>query len=191
MCGAEFQTARELGEQLLSLAQGSKTRLSSWRPIVCWGTTLFCAGGVWPGPRAPEQGLPCMIPSSIAPYAFLYGEDPGVLPLLCGLGPVDLGYPDQALKRSHEALTLAQELSHPFSLACPVFAALSISSAGRGASPRVGRGHNHPLERAGICVLVGAGDYPAGLGAGRAGPERGRDCPDAPGPGRLQAIGAG
>ena len=28
-----------------------------------------------------------------------------------------LGYPDQALKRSQEALTLAQELSHPFSLA--------------------------------------------------------------------------
>ncbi len=28
-----------------------------------------------------------------------------------------LGYSDQALKRNHEALTLAQELSHPFSLA--------------------------------------------------------------------------
>lgn len=28
-----------------------------------------------------------------------------------------LGYPDQALKRAHEALTLAQELSHPFSIA--------------------------------------------------------------------------
>jgi predicted ATPase len=28
-----------------------------------------------------------------------------------------LGYPDQALKRSHEALALAQELSHPHSLA--------------------------------------------------------------------------
>ena len=28
-----------------------------------------------------------------------------------------LGYPDQALQRSHEALTLAQELAHPFSLA--------------------------------------------------------------------------
>ncbi len=24
-----------------------------------------------------------------------------------------LGYPDQALQRSHEALTLAQELAHP------------------------------------------------------------------------------
>jgi predicted ATPase len=28
-----------------------------------------------------------------------------------------LGYPDQALQRSHEALTLAQELSNPFKLA--------------------------------------------------------------------------
>jgi predicted ATPase len=27
-----------------------------------------------------------------------------------------LGYPDQALQRSHEAITLAQELSHPYSL---------------------------------------------------------------------------
>ena len=30
---------------------------------------------------------------------------------------VVLGYPDQALTRSHEALTLARELAHPFSLA--------------------------------------------------------------------------
>ena len=37
---------------------------------------------------------------------------------LCSSGPCGvLGYPDQALKRIHEALTLAQELSHPFSLA--------------------------------------------------------------------------
>src|SRR6185369_1119302 len=28
-----------------------------------------------------------------------------------------LGYSDQALKRNHEALTLAEEMSHPFSLA--------------------------------------------------------------------------
>ena len=27
-----------------------------------------------------------------------------------------LGYPDQALKRCNEALTLAKELSHPFSV---------------------------------------------------------------------------
>ena len=32
-----------------------------------------------------------------------------------------LGYPDQALQRSHEALTLARELAHPFSLAFALF----------------------------------------------------------------------
>ena len=37
-----------------------------------------------------------------------------------------LGYPDQALKRSHEALTLAQELSHPFSLAYALGFAASL-----------------------------------------------------------------
>ena len=48
-----------------------------------------------------------------------------------------LGYPDQALKRSHEALALAQELSHPYSLAYAlIFAPSSISSAGRGRQPK-------------------------------------------------------
>ena len=42
----------------------------------------------------------------------------GVLPAVLQLGTLwCLGYPDQARKRQ-EALTLAQELAHPFSLAC-------------------------------------------------------------------------
>ena len=32
-----------------------------------------------------------------------------------------LGYPDQALQRSHEALTLARELAHPFSVVSALF----------------------------------------------------------------------
>ena len=50
-------------------------------------------------------------------HAIRYGQDPGMfcrayaaLTLWC------LGYPDQALQRSHEAVTLARELAHPFSL---------------------------------------------------------------------------
>jgi predicted ATPase len=39
------------------------------------------------------------------------------------LGLWSLGYPDQALKRIHEALTLAQELSHPLSLALALWVA--------------------------------------------------------------------
>ncbi len=50
---------------------------------------------------------------------FIYGSfDPGVDCLShAALVLRNLGYPEQALKRSHEALSLAQELSHPFSLA--------------------------------------------------------------------------
>jgi predicted ATPase len=51
-------------------------------------------------------------------FAALYGQDQGVI---CrsweALTLWSLGYPDQALRRSREALILAQELAHPFSLA--------------------------------------------------------------------------
>ena len=59
-----------------------------------------------------------------------------------------LGYPDQALKRSHEALTLAQELSHPFSLAFALdYGCLAPSTSPGGAgSPRAGRGSHGTLD---------------------------------------------
>jgi predicted ATPase len=37
-----------------------------------------------------------------------------------------LGYPDQALQRSHEALTLSQGLSHPLSLAYALYMAACV-----------------------------------------------------------------
>jgi predicted ATPase len=37
-----------------------------------------------------------------------------------------LGYPEQALQRSHEAVTLAQELAHPFSLAYALYHASEL-----------------------------------------------------------------
>ena len=49
---------------------------------------------------------------------FHYGNDSGVG---CRVWVAEalwvLGYPDQALRRSDEALTWAQELAHPFNLA--------------------------------------------------------------------------
>jgi predicted ATPase len=59
-------------------------------------------------------------------HAFLYGTDPGVYCLSFAARTLfELGYPDQALKRANEALTLAQELAHPHSLAIAlVFAGL-------------------------------------------------------------------
>jgi predicted ATPase len=49
-------------------------------------------------------------------------QDPGVV-FLCyaAMALWHLGYPDQVLKKIHEALTLAQELSHPYSLALALY----------------------------------------------------------------------
>lgn len=52
-------------------------------------------------------------------YTFLYGMDSGVVGLsFLVLALWVLGYPDQARQRSQAALSLAQELAHPMSLAC-------------------------------------------------------------------------
>jgi predicted ATPase len=48
------------------------------------------------------------------------------LPLLCSLCPLGLGYPDQALQRSNEALTLARELAHPLSLSFALYFAAVV-----------------------------------------------------------------
>jgi predicted ATPase len=54
--------------------------------------------------------------------AFLYGFDSGVVSLSYGaLSLAILGYPDQARQRSQEAISLAQAVSHPFSLAAGQF----------------------------------------------------------------------
>jgi len=69
--------------------------------------------------------LLCMILNIITLWlASLYGQNPGVA-CLSHLSRAlwSLGYPDQALKCSQEAITLAQDLSHPQSLAFALFAA--------------------------------------------------------------------
>ena len=55
-----------------------------------------------------------------------------MVPVIRGLTLWHLGYPDQALKRSNEAVALAQGLSHPPSLALAEFlSALFVNTGGR------------------------------------------------------------
>jgi predicted ATPase len=60
-------------------------------------------------------------------HAFVYGQDPSVMCRGFAAWPIwVLGYPDQALQRIQEALTLAQELDQPFSLATALVMAATI-----------------------------------------------------------------
>jgi predicted ATPase len=75
--------------------------------------------GEFAGARAHlEQGMALYNRQQHHSHAFLYGYDSGVHCFsLEAVALWHLGYPEQALRRIHDALTLAQELSYPFSVA--------------------------------------------------------------------------
>jgi predicted ATPase len=118
MLRAELQTTRELAEQLFSLAQrvqDPELLLESHRVL---GATMFWLGKMAPARAHLEQGMALYDPQQHRSHAFVYGQDPGVAcRCFAAMSIWMLGYPDQARQSIHEALTLAQELTHPLSLA--------------------------------------------------------------------------
>jgi class 3 adenylate cyclase/predicted ATPase len=114
----EMQSARELVKQLLRLAQNTQDPdLLLWAHLQS-GMTSHFLGEFVPAQAHLERGFALYDPQQHRSQAFYAGNDPGV-GCLSYMSWVlwFLGYPDQALKRSQEALTLAQEMSRPFSVA--------------------------------------------------------------------------
>jgi predicted ATPase len=117
MVRAELQTTRELAEQLFSLAQRVQDPALLLEAHRVLGLTIYWLGEMAPARAHLEQGTALYDPQQHRSHAFVYGQDPGVACRCLAAWPIwVLGYPDQALQSIHEALTLAQELAHPFSL---------------------------------------------------------------------------
>ena len=115
----ELQTARELGEHLLTLAQQVGDPALLLDAHYALGVTLNYLGELTTAQAHLVQGITLYDRQQHRPHA---GLDPGVAcRYYAGVTLWYLGYPDQALQRSHEALTLAQELAHPFSLGFALF----------------------------------------------------------------------
>jgi predicted ATPase len=128
----DLQTAREVAEQLLTLAQHKNDSALILQGHRALGDTLWWLGAFASARAHLERGIALYDPQQHHSHAFLYGQDPGMgcltyaaLTLWC------LGYPDQALQRGHEALTLMQGLSHPFSQAFALNMAARLSSLRR------------------------------------------------------------
>jgi predicted ATPase len=69
-----------------------------------------------------DKGIALYNPHQHRSHAFVYGQDPGVVCLAwAAVALWHLGYPDQALRRSDEAIALARKVAHPFSLAFALF----------------------------------------------------------------------
>ena len=115
----ELQAARDLGEQLLTMAQRVQDpELLLEAHHTLWAI-LATLGELAAAQTHAQQGIASYNQQQHSHLAFLYGgHDPGVC---CRTHAARqlwlLGYPDQALQRSQEGLALGRDLSHPFSLA--------------------------------------------------------------------------
>jgi predicted ATPase/class 3 adenylate cyclase len=114
---ARFQTARELGEQCFALAQNAASPTLLQEAHMMLGSTLFYLGEPVSARSHLEQGIALYNSEHSRSRAFSSGTDPGVACLSWAAWTLwMLGYPERALTKIQEALTLAQELSHAYSL---------------------------------------------------------------------------
>jgi len=113
-----LQTCRELGEQLLNLAQQRQDPELLLEARNSLGAASSHMGELSQAQAHLEKGFALYDPQQHRSHALIYGQDPGTVclsrmtwTLWC------LGYSGQALERKEQALALATELDHPFSIA--------------------------------------------------------------------------
>jgi predicted ATPase len=113
-----LSTGRELGEQLYRLAQreaGPTLLLEACDAlgIICSHLGEFATARTYL-----EQGITLTDPAAQQALVLRHAVAPGVRCLAVAANTLwCLGYPAQAVRRSQEALALAQALAHPYSLA--------------------------------------------------------------------------
>ena len=111
-------TARELGEQLYRLAQHEDEPTPRMEAHTALGPTLFYLGEYAAARTHLEQGIALTDPVVQRALTLRHDVAPGVRCLaLAAFTLWCLGSPAQAVRRSQEALAMAQELAHPQSLA--------------------------------------------------------------------------
>jgi predicted ATPase len=113
----DLQTALAQAQHLMTLAQKSQDAALLVEAHWALGFTLSMMGNFAQGYEVLKQGAALYIPEEQRSLANVYGFDPGGG---CLNWMADdlwfLGYPEQALQMIEEGLTLANGLSHPFSL---------------------------------------------------------------------------
>ena len=117
---AELQAAREVAEQLLSLAQRQHDTALLVAAQWALGHGLFLQGELVAARAHLEQAIALYDsqPHHARGFPSGFPGDLGVFSRCFAAHALwHLGYPDQSLQRMHEALVLAQELAHPYSRA--------------------------------------------------------------------------
>ena len=124
---ADHKKALALGKHLLGLAESAQDRALLVQAHNALGLALFFQGDFAAAREHLERCFALYDLEQHRSMVFSYaGQDPGVTAsVFSAWASQTIGYPDQALKRIGDALNLAQQLSHPYSLAY----ALGIAAA--------------------------------------------------------------
>jgi class 3 adenylate cyclase/predicted ATPase len=111
----EHQITRELSERLMRLAQDEHDSAFLVSAHTVLGATFFWLGEFSQARTYLDQGIALYNPQEHSALAARHGYDPGIA---CHCYPTlwILGYPDQARRSLHQALSLAHSLSHPSTL---------------------------------------------------------------------------
>jgi predicted ATPase/class 3 adenylate cyclase len=114
----ELRPALELAQQLVSSAESLQDSGLLVEAHLARGNSHFILGELLPALDHFERAVTIYDPRKHHNHAFLYGLDPGVFCLgRIGFGLTLHGYPDRGLQKTDEAIALAQQRRHPFSLA--------------------------------------------------------------------------
>ena len=116
---ADHEKALTLGKHLLTLAESAQDRALLLQAHNALGLAFFFQGDFASSREHLERCISMYDLEKHRSLAFSYaGQDPGVTSaVFLAWALQSSGYSDQALKRSLDALSLAQLLSHPYSLA--------------------------------------------------------------------------
>jgi predicted ATPase len=125
---ANFSAARKLAEELFNLAQRQQDPALVLQAHHAQWATLYDLGEFGAALEHTKQGIALYDRQEHHTQAYLFG---GHDPCVCAHGHAalplwSLGYPDQAVEMSLDALTLADELSHPISMAHALRYALKV-----------------------------------------------------------------
>jgi predicted ATPase len=129
----ELPQARELAEQCLRLAQREQDPAQLMRAYNALGTTLLHLGEFASARASLDQVMALDDPTRDRSAAVRLSnpiQGGSILGVSCRRHAAwtlwYLGYPEQALERSREAIALAQELAHPYSLAYALYFAAEL-----------------------------------------------------------------
>ncbi|MCY1262635.1 TOMM system kinase/cyclase fusion protein [compost metagenome] len=113
---AEYSTACDLAERLLSVAQTAQDPDLLVEAHGALGATLFFQGDLRNAHEHQERARVLYNPDRHRTHAITYGMDPGYALTFSALSLWYLGFPDQASTRSRDSLAVAKKISHPFNL---------------------------------------------------------------------------